>query len=196
MKHYFIADPSLPINERELTLTRDGFTFRFTTTTGLFSYEKPDDASVLLLDHLPPLRGSTLDLGCGYGLLGTVTGKRNPAPLTLSDTNEIACRYAARNAKANGVTARVVHSDGFAQIADCFDNILHNPPIHAGKDTMYRLYTESAAFLTPHGALYLVIQKKHGAESTIKFLTTLFARITTLHKRKGYYILRCAHERT
>ncbi|MCL2189896.1 MAG: methyltransferase [Defluviitaleaceae bacterium] len=196
--HYFIANPALAGDTLTLQPVIFGQNLTFATARGLFSYEKPDAASLLLMEVMratqPPISGTMLDLGCGYGLIGITLAKTHAAPrlrLTMSDTNEIACAYASQNAKKNGVQATVVHCDGFAAIADMFDTITLNPPIHAGKEIMYRLYKDAAAHLQPKGALYIVIQKKHGAESTINFLHELYPQVGVLHKRKGYYILRC-----
>jgi 16S rRNA (guanine1207-N2)-methyltransferase len=195
-RHYFIENPDQPVDERELALTLFNRDFHFTTAAGLFSYERIDDASRLLLEvmHLthPHLTGSLLDLGCGYGFLGIVLALTRDIRLTMADTNRVACGYAERNAKRNGVKAEVIHSDGFENITGLFNHIVLNPPIHAGKEVMYRLYEGSAAQLCPGGALYIVIQKKHGAETAFAFLNQIFPTVHTLHKRKGYYIYRCA----
>jgi 16S rRNA (guanine1207-N2)-methyltransferase len=195
MKHYFIENNDLPIAEHILPLTIFGQNFSFLTCNGLFSYEKVDGASILLLEVLQasqPFSGKILDLGCGYGLLGIVLAKIHALTVTLSDTNKTACLYAEKNVKRNFIQAEVLHSNGFAAIDKHFDHIVCNPPIHAGKDVVYRLYEESAAFLLPGGALYIVIQKKHGAETTLVFLSKIFDDVKILHKRKGYYVLRCA----
>lgn len=199
MKQYFIANPDIARNEQFLSFDYAGFPFRLTTTAGLFSYEKPDAASLLLIDvmrkSLPPLAGNVLDLGCGYGLIGILMAKTHAAQhgfrLFMSDTNEIACTYAKKNAQAHHIPVTVIHSDGFAQINDKFNHITLNPPIHAGKETMYRLYQECADALLPNGTLYIVIQKKHGALTTQNFLSTIFKSITILHKHKGFYVLSC-----
>jgi len=144
-------------------------------------------------DTQPPLQGDLLDLGCGYGLIGIVLSKTHAkaATITQSDINAIACAYTQKNAAANGVGTNVIHSDGFVGIPQCFHHITLNPPIHAGKDAVNRLYTEAAAHLHPGGALYIVIQKKHGAESTLAFLTKIFHQVKILYKRKGYFVAMC-----
>jgi len=196
-RHYFIADAQAAEKTHSFVATLFGADFRFDTCNGLFSYEKADDASVLLMqvmhDTLPPLQGELLDLGCGYGLLGIVLGKTHAkgATITQSDINEIACDFARNNAAANGIRTNVIHSDGFADIAQKFHHITLNPPIHAGKDAVNRLYTEAAAHLHPDGALYIVIQKKHGAESTLAFLASIFHQVKILYKRKGYFVALC-----
>jgi len=189
MSHYFIENPDILTNERELTLEFQGHKFRFLTNNGLFSCNKIDDASLLLLRNMPPIQGALLDLGCGYGLLGIVLAKLNDVSLTQSDVNSLALSYAEKNASINSIATTPIHSDSFAAIPGMFDNITLNPPIHAGKETVYRMYQESAEHLNPGGSLFIVIQKKHGAESTMKKLNELFTQCNIIYKKKGYFVI-------
>jgi len=191
MNQYFNENPNALTHERVLQLNIFGMEFSFLANNGLFSCEKVDAASILLMEHIPPLTGTLLDLGCGYGPIGIALARRYPVQVTMSDVNRIAVEYAAKNATRNNVTAKCIHSDGFVALPFMYNNILLNPPIHAGKDVMYKLYTDAAQHLTPGGALYIVIQKKHGAESTIKALSQIFQECRTLHKKKGLFILQC-----
>jgi len=197
MSQYFNENPDVLTRERVLGLNIFGRDFSFWSNNGLFSCDKVDAASIILLENIPPLSGATLDLGCGYGLIGVVLGKIYPVSVTMSDINAIAVEYAARNANLNGVEARCIHSDGFESlhfmdVTDViYESIVLNPPIHAGKDVMYRLYRDAARHLVPGGALYIVIQKKHGAESTMKILSEIFHECRTLYKKKGLYVLQC-----
>ena len=195
MSHYFIENPQALTNERELSLEILGFKLRFLTNNGLFSCDKIDDASLTLIKNMPPIKGALLDLGCGYGVIGIALTKisemAGQITLTQSDINSLALNYAEKNAKLNNIPATFIHSDGFQQIHNSFDNITLNPPIHAGKDVMFRLYEESAAHLNPHGSLFIVIQKKHGAESTIRKLNELFTHCEILYKKKGRFVIQC-----
>jgi len=190
MSHYFIEDPSLLTNERILELEIFNMHFKFLSNNGLFSCDQVDEASITLLRNIPPISGTLLDLGCGYGTLGIVLAKKYGVKLTMADINSIALDYAIKNARLNvidGITP--IHSNSFENITVTFNNIVLNPPIHAGKDVMYNMYEKSAQHLTPGGALYIVIQKKHGAESTIKKLREIFPTVNVLYKKKGCYVV-------
>jgi len=189
VNHYFIENPLLLTNERILELEIFNMQFKFLTNNGLFSCDKIDDASITLLKNIPIIKGKLLDLGCGYGTLGIVLAKKYGVELTIADINNIALEYAIKNAKLNKVHVTPFHSDSFANITGLFNNIVLNPPIHAGKETMYRMYEESARHLIPGGTLYIVIQKKHGAESTIKKLKEIFDSVNVLYKKKGCFVI-------
>ncbi|MCL2360717.1 MAG: methyltransferase [Defluviitaleaceae bacterium] len=191
MSQYFTENHAVLTRERLLKLHIFGRDFEFLANNGLFSCDKVDTASILLMENLPSLTGATLDLGCGYGPIGIVLGVVYPVQITMSDVNPIAVEYAARNAARNRVEAQCIYSDGFASLPFIYDNIVLNPPIHAGKDVMYRLYRDAARHLAPGGALYIVIQKKHGAESAIAVLSEIFHECRTLYKKKGLYVLQC-----
>ena len=135
-----------------------------------------------------------MDLGCGYGAVGVAAGAANDIRVVLSDVNARAIETAKKNLENNGVRGEVVESDGFARIEGTFDYILTNPPIRAGKQVVYRLFSESAARLNAGGALYIVIRKQQGAQSAVAFLGTLFASVRAADKTGGFWVLECRHE--
>jgi len=191
MSQYFIENPDVMTRERELGVEVFGCRFKFLTNSGLFSCDKVDEASLYLLNNMPPVKGALLDFGCGYGVIGIVLAKLQDINLTQSDVNSLALEYAKRNARLNGVHTNAVHSDCFDKITESFDHIVLNPPIHAGKEVMYRMYTEAAEHLNPGGSFFIVIKKKHGAESTLDKLNALFPAVNILSKRKGCYVIEC-----
>lgn len=193
--HYFIADETLEDREETFTYYLGTAKVKLTSNTGMFSPGHVDFATDLLLRELPPLSGAFLDLGCGYGVIGTALGKAYPTlSVTMADVNERALRYAKANAEANGVVAKIICSDCFASIEDTFDAITLNPPIHAGKEVIFSMYEGSFAHLNKGGSLYIVIQKKHGAESTLKKLKEIFGEAETLYKKKGYFIIKATKQ--
>jgi 16S rRNA (guanine1207-N2)-methyltransferase len=121
--------------------------------------------------------------------MGVVMAAVYKPDVTMSDINPAAVKYAKKNAEANRVTVKVIESDGFKTIDQIFDTVITNPPVHAGKETVFRLYGEAYSHLENGGSLFTVIQKKHGAESHIKAIKNIYGECLILYKRKGYYIL-------
>ena len=147
-----------------------------------------------MLNALPEeLTGSLLDMGCGYGVIGVTLGKRYPGlSVVMSDVNERAVELSRRNAQRNGVPARVMQSDGYADVPfRRMDWIVQNPPIRAGKSVIYAMFAEGARRLEPSGELWLVIRKQQGAESAVRYLKTLFGRVEAVSKKGGFWVLRC-----
>ena len=161
----------------------------FTADTGVFSARKMDTGTDILLRNIPALKGSLLDMGCGCGCIGIVLAKAYGLDLTQADINPRAVRLTIENAAKNGVVSRVVQSDLFSKIQEDFDTVVINPPIHAGKNVIFSMYEGSYKHLKPGGKLYIVILKKHGAESSIKHLAKTFGNCQVLYKKKGCYIL-------
>jgi 16S rRNA (guanine1207-N2)-methyltransferase len=64
-----------------------------------------------------------------------------------------------------------------------------NPPIRAGKQTVFNLYEQAQKHLNEGGKLVVVIQKKQGAPSTVEKLKTLFNHVEILARDKGYWII-------
>jgi 16S rRNA (guanine1207-N2)-methyltransferase len=192
MNHYFISNEAPLTGERGIDFNFKGRAFNFKTNRGLFSYSQVDYASRLLIENVPALSGTLLDMGCGYGPIGIALAGTYGLALTMCDINETALRYAAVNAKQNNVSAEVIHSDGFDGVPGAYDAIILNPPIHAGKDSIFKIYAQSPGHLKPGGAFYIVIQKKHGAESHAAALRDAYQNVDVIYKKKGYYIFICA----
>lgn len=191
MSHYFEDDPALPDDYKTFMYYHKTEMFTFTSNSGVFSPGHVDPATDLLLRALPPLRGRMLDLGCGYGVIGIVLARLYGLEATLADVNPRAIACAARNCAQNNVDARLVESDGFAQIPGVFESITLNPPIHAGKEAVYALFEQAAARLAPGGAFYAVMQDKHGAASAQRRLEEIYGQCEALYHKKGYWVWRC-----
>ena len=190
-EQYFAKRPSAESRPVEIEYTYRGHTVRLTTDSGVFSRGEVDEGSALLLNSLPALTGSVLDLGCGAGVIGVCVGKANRVELTQSDVNERALALTRENLARNGVAGTLVESDGFSALSGAFDTILTNPPIRAGKAVIYRMFAEAKEHLAAGGALYLVIRKQQGAKKTKKYLETLFSSVEMIERKKGYWILKC-----
>ena len=190
-EQYFAKNPSVDSAPDYFDLDWDGHQFQFETDRGVFSKNRFDYGSqVLLKAVMPEIHGETLDLGCGYGPVGIILAKLTDAKLSMSDINERAVNLAKKNARHNRVDVDIRQSDGFANITEVFDAIVLNPPIRAGKALIYELFAASCEHLHPNGCLYVVIQKKQGADSAKKELSRHFATVDTISRSAGYHVFR------
>lgn len=191
--HYFTKQPRAEHDVREVNETILGMEFTFRTDAGVFSKDGIDRGTRELIEAMPPLAGRALDLGCGWGAAGIPLARKNPGcEFLLTDINERAAALAEENARINGANnVRVVSGDGFEQVSGAFDAIFTNPPIRAGKQLIYALFSQARAHLAPGGALYIVIRKQQGAPSALAFLRETFERAEPIAKKGGYWVI-CA----
>ena len=192
-QHYFTSNPQSAHDERAIQVELAGVRADFCTDAGVFSRDGLDFGSRLLIETVYPLlHGRVLDMGCGWGAIGVLLARLCPdARITMADINERAVALAARNARQNGVSAETLVSDGYENIAPSFDAIVTNPPIRAGKQTVYRILDEAKTRLAPGGRLFLVIRKEQGAPSAQTHLQGVYSRVELLARKKGYWILAC-----
>ncbi|MCL1951895.1 MAG: methyltransferase [Oscillospiraceae bacterium] len=189
--HYFTDDPNLPDDPRTFTYYYKEHALRLTTNSGVFSHGHVDEATDLLLKSIPPLQGTLLDLGCGCGVIGIALAKAYGLQATLADVNPRALACAEFNCRANGVAAELVQSDGFEAIPGLFDSITLNPPIHAGKEVVSRLFEGAAEHLNPGGGFFVVMLDKHGAKGAAAQLGGIFGACQALYKKKGHRVYFC-----
>ena len=194
--HYFSSSPVSKSFIRVIEHEWRGVKIRFETDNGTFSKTEVDQGSRILMDALPEeIRGNVLDLGCGWGAVGVTVGKRYPdAGITMCDVNERALALAGSNAAKNGVKAETVLSDGLSNVEGSFDLIITNPPIRAGKQKIYDLFSEAKNRLNPGGSLYVVIRKQQGAPSALKFLRERFGQAEVVDRSGGYWVNRASGE--
>ena len=189
---YFTREPGSASRPEDCAFSYRGRALRFRTDAGVFSRGEVDEGTRILLEALPPLEGSVLDMGCGWGAVGVSLAAANPgARLTLADVNLRALELSRGNAERNGVTCEVLESDGFAAMGGrVFDTVVTNPPIRAGKQVIYRIFADALAALRPGGSLYLVIRKQQGAESAFRYLETLSPEVERISREAGYWVIR------
>jgi 16S rRNA (guanine1207-N2)-methyltransferase len=198
-EHYYTSNPGSEHDRREWTATLRGKTFQFVTDAGVFSRHGVDFGSALLIRHMEVAEdAAVLDVGCGYGPIGlTAAYLASRGHVTMLDVNERAVELARENAKRNGLAnVTVLQSDRLAALSaeERFDCILTNPPIRAGKATVYAIFEESERHLKPGGSLWVVIQKKQGAPSAYAKLESLFGSVEETAKDKGYRIFKAVKQ--
>lgn len=190
-EHYYTAAPTAAHDLRTVKVTWNGLTVAFDTDAGVFSKDDLDIGTRALLDAAE-VSGRILDLGCGWGPVGIFLKKQDPTrELVLTDVNTRAADLARKNARRCGVDVTVVSGDGFEAVEGTFDHILTNPPIRAGKETIYRFFAESKEHLNSGGILWIVIRKQQGAPSAVKYLESIGFKVTKAAHEKGFWVLKC-----
>jgi 16S rRNA (guanine1207-N2)-methyltransferase len=194
-EHYYSRTQNVESDPKYWDYKLRGQTFRFKTDNGVFSKREVDFGSRLLIETftMPKVEGKVLDVGCGYGPIGLSIAKENKThTIHMIDVNERAIELAKENAELNRVgNVKIYESDRLLNVEEAdFAAILTNPPIRAGKKTVHDIFVQSYEHLAPGGELWVVIQKKQGAPSTIEKLTQIFSDVETVDKSKGYFIIR------
>ena len=190
---YFEAEPLAATSPRTIVVKVGGMELRFVTDSGVFSPNRLDAGTRLLLAEAPPLTAGerrVLDLGCGWGPIACVAALRSPAAEVLAvDVNERALRLTARNATANGASnVTVVHPDD-VDSALRFDRILCNPPIRIGKPALHDLLATWLDRLAPEGRAHLVVHRHLGSDSLARWLADRGHGVTRLQSKSGYRLL-------
>ena len=197
MNHYFSEKPDIKSQREKIKYTIENKEMEFITDNGVFSKSKIDFGTDLMLrtfikNFKTKKSFDVLDIGCGYGIVSVVLKTFYPlSTLTLSDVNERALELSEENLKNHNINDyKIVKSFAFDNISDKYDIIMSNPPIRAGKETIFKIYEGAYEHLNNKGEFYCVIQTKHGAKSTQKKLEEIFGNCETVTIDGGYRIYR------
>lgn len=191
MSHYFMNDENLVSQVRELIYKYASFSFTFFSDNGVFSKKSIDYGSKLLLESYlkdDATSRKVLDVGCGYGFIGTVISIVNGSYVDMVDVNKRAVHLTKRNIKKyDNFKGSVFLSDAYSEVKDTYDVIITNPPIRVGKQKLLEILTGAFDHLNEDGVLYFVIRKDQGALSIKKILEN-DRIVETINKDKGYFI--------
>lgn len=192
MSHYYTDNSQLASNPRSFDYYFDNEKFIFTTDNGVFCKENIDYGSYLLIKNTfrQALGNRLLDLGCGWGPVGIIIKRFNPdIEVTAVDVNSRAVQLTNLNAVQNKTLIKACLCTDILTLNLLFDSIILNPPIRAGKVVIYDLYDKAYHTLRENGSLYIVIQKKQGASSSVNKLSELFKTVTVLDREGGYWVI-------
>ncbi|NAZ81141.1 methyltransferase [Kineococcus sp. R8] len=167
-EHYFTARPATADERRELHVTLAGRELTVTTARGVFSGDRVDRGTAVLLPHVEPdaeATGDVLDLGCGWGPVALTVALAQPRRTVWAvDVNERALDLVRRNAERLGLDVRAVLPDDVPDDVR-FAEVWSNPPIRIGKPALHDLLHRWCTRLPPGGRAHLVVQKNLGADS-------------------------------
>lgn len=194
--HYFSATPSSAENLRTLRVTLAGRDVEVTTAGGVFSPDRIDTGTAVLLANSPaaPASGNFLDLGCGWGPISLSLALDSPhATVWAVDVNERALDLVRRNAQALGLdnVNAVTPEDVPADLA--FRTIRSNPPIRIGKSILHGLLEEWIPRLDERADAWMVVQRNLGSDSLQRWMAATFTPGYSVYRSatgKGYRVLK------
>lgn len=193
MSHYYVNDDSLDSKERIIEYTFRGAKVSLYSDLGVFSKDRVDFGTNVLLNNLPdfPRGARILDVGCGYGIIGIAIAKSCPdVKVDMVDINQRAVELVKKSIDHNKVfNVHVYESDLFAVVDQKYDFVITNPPIRAGKTVVHKIIEDSIMVLNEKGTLWSVIQKKQGAPSFIEKMEEVFGNAQKVCKENGYYVV-------
>jgi len=160
---------------------------------GLFSWDRADIGSSLLLEQLPPLSGTGMDLCSGYGLLSKHILQHSPDIDTLHmvEADYMAVQCARTNTQKWQHAVQLHWADAtHDKLPKQLDWIVCNPPFHTGQtrdvDLGQRIVKRACLSLKKGGILYLVANRKLPYE---KILQAELHGCQTLIEGNGFKVL-------
>jgi 16S rRNA (guanine1207-N2)-methyltransferase len=159
------------------------------TQPGVFSWDRIDPGSALLLRRLPEFSGRGADFGCGLGLIAHgILASPKVKSLLLVDIDRRATELCARNVADPRVT--ILWADVRGVKNGPLDFIAMNPPFHeAGRESkeLGRGFIASAAAnLRPGGRCWLVANRHLPYESA---LAKAFRSVTAVAEEDGFKVI-------
>jgi 16S rRNA (guanine1207-N2)-methyltransferase len=159
------------------------------TQPGVFSWDRIDPGTALLLEHLPPLAGQGADFGCGLGVLArAVLASPRVERLALYDIDRRALEAAERNLRDDRASFHWtdLRAD---KVAAGLDFVVMNPPFHDGgiedRNLGQAFIRRAAEALRPGGTCWLVANRHLPYEAVMK---PLFRRVAPKAETGGYKI--------
>jgi 16S rRNA (guanine1207-N2)-methyltransferase len=158
------------------------------TQPGVFSWDRVDPGSALLMEHLPALAGVGADFGCGIGLLSRrVLSSAGVERLTLVDIDRRAVECARRNVE--DARAGFEWADVRTLALSGLDFVVMNPPFHEGGAEERALgkgfIAAAAQALRAGGVCWLVANRHLPYEAA---LAESFKRVRLVHEGRAFKV--------
>lgn len=155
---------------------------------GVFSWDRLDPGTGLLLETLKPMAGKGADLGCGIGLIGRELLKSaDVTDLLLIDIDARAVAAARRNIEDARV--RFEHGDARRHAEADLDFVVMNPPFHdAGHEdrALGQAFIAAAATRLKSGGVCRMVANVGLPYEAV--LQACFSKVTLVTQAHGYKV--------
>ena len=185
-------DMELQEKPRDVGFDIEGEHFSVKTESSLFSKDKLDEGTRFLLETAPLTDfHDLLDLGCGWGAIGIVAGRKNQTgSVIMTDVDLRATEVAGQNVQDQSLSDRVsvIPTNDIRQFHQKFDLILSNPPFHQNYKDLTKLFTAARKVLEKDGKIYIVVEKTH-VERFGNILKDIFGAFNSTPNENGTYFV-------
>ena len=195
-EHYFSSTPGSELRPRTIHVRLAGADRELVTAGGVFSPDRVDTGTQVLLSNVPspPPGGNLLDLGCGWGPIALTLASESPhAKVWAVDVNERALDLVRANAEKMSIpNIKAVTPENVPDHVQ-FMTIWSNPLIRVGKNELHGLLESWLPRLENACDAWLVVQRNLGSDSLHRWLQSTFPddfAFTRAATSKGYRVIR------
>ncbi|PID26635.1 MAG: hypothetical protein CR982_09300 [Candidatus Cloacimonadota bacterium] len=162
---------------------------------GSYAYNKPDLGSIAMMKYLKgqDIYGSTLDIGCGNGVLTFFVNKNFDIKESfLTDISKASIRSAKKNLEdfGNITILREFYSEN---IEKKFDNIFINPPFHHNRQTTrltaLNMFKDVKSKMDRNSKLFIVYNRHLNYTVNLK---SQFSKVDIISKDPKFIVVRCS----
>lgn len=161
------------------------------TQPGVFSWDRLDPGTHLLLQHLPDLKGRGADFGCGIGWLSRrALESKDVAELTLIDLDRRALNCARRNVSDPRARFEWADARRAPELLSNLEFVVMNPPFHDGGQEDRALgqgFIAAAAACLARGGVLWLTANRHLPYETV--LEDLFRSVNPIADTGGFKII-------
>jgi 16S rRNA (guanine1207-N2)-methyltransferase len=197
-EHYFMERPTSKAKYGLVRACLRGRMFDFVTASGVFSKERVDLGTRLLVESMVlPEQGCVLDVGCGYGVAGIAAAALNPClRVVMVDVNVRAVRLARQNVELNNLWNVEVRRGHLYEPVEglMFDCVVSNPPVSAGMKIVEGIIVEAPWHMSSGATLQVVVRSKIGGKRLQSIFEKAFGHVEVLARGSGYRVLMSGKE--